>query len=99
MGRRQIENPRGQGRIRSRWPPLRYGRWAMNEEHIPNIPVTGVQENEIQALEARRLHLLQRKDLVRDSYIKKHIDALLLEVEDLIMKYDQSIPGSVKKEG
>ena len=62
----------------------------MSEENSTIIPITGQKEQRILALEARKKQLLQRKDHVGDSLVKQHIDVLLLEVEDLIAKYDQS---------
>jgi hypothetical protein len=72
----------------------------MNEEKSPHIPIHDPRGKKILALEARKQQLLQRKDQVRDSFVSKHIDVLLLEVEDLITKYDQStsMPGGIKKE-
>lgn len=62
----------------------------MSEENPQIIPITGSGENKIQSLEARKKQLLQRKDQVKDSFVRKNIDYLLLEVEDLITKHGQS---------
>jgi hypothetical protein len=62
----------------------------MSEETPQIIPITGSGDKRIQTLEARKEQLLQRKNLAKDSFVKKHIDYLLLEVEDLITKYGQS---------
>lgn len=62
----------------------------MTEENATIIPITGQREQRVLALEARKKQLLQRKDQVGDSLVKQHIDVLLLEVDDLIAKYDQS---------
>jgi hypothetical protein len=62
----------------------------MNEEKLSmDHPHGGRGEKSIRALESRKKSLLERKSLVRDSFVGRHIDLLLLEVEDLIAKYDQ----------
>ena len=69
----------------------------MNEEKfLMDRPDSGRAEKKIHALETRRKNLLERKSLVRDSFVSRHIDVLLLEVEDLIVKYDQSIPSNAR---
>lgn len=62
----------------------------MSEEKPQIIPITGSGEDKLQSLEARKRQLQQRKDMVKDSFVKKNIDYLLLEVEDLITKHGQS---------
>jgi hypothetical protein len=65
----------------------------MNEEKTPmNSPDNHPGGNRVQALETRKKELLQRKDQVKDSFVSRHIDCLLLEVEDLLTEYNRSGP-------
>jgi hypothetical protein len=69
----------------------------MNKEKSPMDHLDrGRGEKSIRALESRKKSLLERKNQVTDSFVSRHIDVLLLEVEDLIAKYDQSGPARAR---